>query len=503
MPLIATHQLTEGSVTPHDDQIYNALDCCVTFEVWEELQTLFNTPPVTYDFERALQAPALEMMLRGFRIDKFERDRAVSALLKDRTRLEFILERYAEAILPSPLDKKIKGRWINPNSREQLLTLFYSHMGIKPIETSIKGVRQARMNRETLEKLEMYFHAKPVVSVILGIREINSQLAVLTQGVDPDGRIRTSINVGATETGRFSSSKSTTGSGGNMFNITERLRRSFVSDPGWKLVGVDLEQAESREVGFICGKLFNDWSYLDACEAGDLHTTVASMVWPDLPWSVDKVANRQIADQLFYRDYSYRYMAKRGGHGSNYMLTPFTASRHLKCPLKLMQSFQERYMAAFPCIPQWHHWVAEQVQTVHQLTTIFDRQRHFFGRPDDPATLREAVAHEPQSTTADRLNVGLLRIWTQLKGRVQVLLQLYDAIYLQIREDDDEEEIMHILLELIDVPLEHNGRKFTVPGEYKSGWNWSDYNAKTNPDGLKKWKGPDDRKRTALLDRIM
>lgn len=500
MTVIATHQLPEGYAGPDASQIYNALDCAVTFEVWEEIQSLFNAPPTTYTFERALQAPALEMMLRGFRVDQLEREKALVELRAKRAHLESRLQKMAEAVLEKPLDKS--GRWVNPNSGDQLRALFYERMNIKPIESSIKGVRQARMDRETLEKLEVYFHPRPIIACILALRDNTSQTNVLTQGIDPDGRIRTSINVGATETGRFSSSKSVTGSGGNMFNITAELRSSFVADPGYKLVGIDLEQAESREVGFICGKLFNDWSYLDACEAGDLHTAVAQMVWPELGWTGELAADRAIADRPFYRQHSYRQTAKRGGHAGNYLVTPWTASRNLKCPIALMEMFLTRYMTRFACIPQWHRWVAEQLQTTHEITTVFGRSRHFFGRPNDDATLREAVAYEPQSATADRLNVGLMRIWTQLGSRVQVLLQLYDAIYLQIREDDDEEELVHILLDLLDVPIEHNGRRFTVPGEYKSGWNWADYSS-TNPEGLKKWKGPDPRKRASFLDRVM
>ena len=275
----------------------------------------------------------------------------------------------------------------------------------------------------------------------------------------------------------------------------------FVADPGYKLCGIDLEQAESREVGWICGTQFGEWSYLDACEAGDLHTYVATMVWPDLGWTGNLSKDKALAETPYYRHHTYRYMAKRLGHASNYLTTPFTASRHIKCPVKLCSEFQTRYYGSFSGIPKWHQWVGTQLQTTQQLTTVFGRQRHFFGRPNDDATLREAVAYQPQSSTADRLNIGLMRLWSHFGNRIQVLLQLYDAIYFQFREDDNEQELISEALRLIDVPLEHQGRIFTVPGEAKVGWNWSSWSP-DNPDGLKKLKGPDSRKRTALLDRI-
>ncbi len=810
--LIATHQLISLD-HQNADQVYNALDCAVTFEVWEQLQKNFNESPMIYNFERALQAPALEIMMRGFKIDQLERDRAIKALRAEHSRLESILHRYATAIW---------GKGVNARSGPQLKDLFYNHMKLPEVWTSIKGVKDLRMNRETLEKIEVYFHARPIVACVLGIRELEKKLQVLESEVDPDGRMRTSINVGATETGRFSSSKSTTGTGcvlpttevltkygwdqiqyiqegteiaqwsldgkiefvpckmfktefegsmlqmkteqvqqtltpghrvvfqdfsmtkwivesaqiasgrsqialplggfyrsgkldypkyvamlmadfektpwqwrgsfkknrkkerflqlaeefnlnwhelktdredyrrfavkttedypkkwgswildltyesacglleearhwdstdmalqkanvgpsftfftadkeqatwfatlahicgksasirmceqsaeswsttvmwhvhvkerkharvykkhwtpvpytgtvycpqvpssywlmrennyisvtgnTNMFNISEKMRRMFIADPGWKLAAIDAEQAESREVGWICWKLFGDSNYLDACEAGDLHTATCRLVWPNRAWTGDSKKDRLMAEEIFYRHYSYRDMSKRGGHGTNYFGQPFQIARQLKVPPKLVEDFQDKYFTAYPGITKWHRWVAEQLQTTQQITTSFGRDRHFFGRPNDDATLREAIAYEPQSCTADRVNIGLLRIWEQMGKRVQVLLQLYDAVYFQYREDDNEAEVLNQALALMDVPLWHNGRKFTVPGEVKVGWNWASAVTQAdvdlaikrgqkppalNLDGLKKWKGSDDRRRTSLLDRIM
>ena len=54
-------------------QIYNALDCCLTFEIHDSLKRLTNAEPIAYSFARAMQAPALEMMLRGFKVDGLAR----------------------------------------------------------------------------------------------------------------------------------------------------------------------------------------------------------------------------------------------------------------------------------------------------------------------------------------------------------------------------------------------------------------------------------------------
>lgn len=318
--------------------------------------------------------------------------------------------------------------------------------------------------------------------------------------------------------GRFSTSASVFHYGGNIQNLTrdddvagwkpgERipvsLRRMFESDYGYKLGGVDLEQAESREVGWLHGTLFDEWGYLDSCEAGDLHTTTCKLIWTRLPWPGDPKGDRALADQKFYRHFSYRDMSKRGGHGSSYMGTPFTMARHLKVPTKMMEDFQRAFFSAYPGFPLWHQWVAQQVQTEHMLVTPLGRQRHFFGRPEDPATIREAVAYSPQSSTADRMNLGMWRVWKHMHGRVELLAQVHDAIYFQFRDGEDEASILQEVLHHIQsIELRHKGRVFTVPGEAKTGWNWGAYHPKLNPGGLRKFKGSDDRKRPTLAEYI-
>jgi DNA polymerase I-like protein with 3'-5' exonuclease and polymerase domains len=122
-------------------------------------------------------------------------------------------------------------------------------------------------------------------SHILALRDIAKKIGVLKTSIDPDGRMRTSYNIAGTTTGRFSSSLSDFGTGGNLQNLEERLRRPFVADPGMKFAYIDLEQAESRLVGAIEWNLFGDGRYLDACESGDLHTSVCRLAWTELPWT--------------------------------------------------------------------------------------------------------------------------------------------------------------------------------------------------------------------------
>src|SRR5262249_22730307 len=156
-----------------------------------------NALPPIYNFERAIQAPYLDMMLRGFRIDQISRDRAAADL---RAKIEVIdqkLQLYAGAVWDRPL---------NPRSPKQLKDFFYSSMRLPEVWLNQKGERKLSTNREALEKLETYLHARPIISCILGIRDLSRQLQVLETDIDADGRFRTSYNIAGTETGRPSSS---------------------------------------------------------------------------------------------------------------------------------------------------------------------------------------------------------------------------------------------------------------------------------------------------------
>ena len=73
--------------------------------------------------------------------------------------------------------------------------------------------------------------------------------------------------------------------------------------------------------------------------------------------------------------------------------------------------------------------------------------------------------------------------------------------------EEIEDEIIPDLLKqhTIEIPLA-KGRTLAIPYDCKTGWNKGNYDAKTNPDGLKDYEGGDQRKRSpqvSLLDRIV
>lgn len=496
--------------------IYNALDCCVTHEIFSaQEKNLDAIARNTEEFSLSLMAPVMEMQLRGVRIDEAARRESLDSYRRDHSRVQQNLIRIVEQGIGFP--------GFNYRSNKQLLTLFYSVLGLKPIKgRSASGAYVPVANRDALEKLQSNWIAVPLCKSILTLRELDKKINFLETPRDDDGRLRSSYNIAGTNTGRLSSSENDFGTGTNQQNIERKLRKVFIPDDGYKFCNVDLEQADARNVGAICWETFVEshgeafaGSYLDACESGDLHTTVCRMAWRDLSWG--EASNyRSVADGVAYRDMSYRDLAKRLGHGTNYYGTPRTMGHHTKVATNVISLFQERYFAAFPVLGRADHakpkWNGESYEygNWHQyvryclehhgyiLTPIFNRRRFFYGRPDDDATLREAIAYAPQSMTADEINTVMLALWRRFPW-LQILNQVHDSILFQYPEERESElpGVLAELQRLLTFKLK-KGREFCVPLEAKVGWNWAD-SAEDNPSGLVKWRGSDTRKRPKVI----
>lgn len=475
MPVIAAHELTIEQFKALGilkDPAYNGFDNCVEFQVDEARQSLRRNDNLIYDFERAMQGPALEMMLRGFKVNVFAREKAIADTHRRADDVERILKAIVSAVIGG-YNPKLAG------SPKQLVNLFYDVMKIKPITRSVNGEIKYPMDRETLERLEQRDeYVSPIINAILFLRDLRKTSQVLETEIDEDWRWRCSYNIGGTVTGRWSSSKSPLGTGNNFQNINEELRRIFIPDEGMKLYGIDKAQSEAHDVGWFCGTVLGDWSYLDACQSGDLHTYVTRLLYPEWDWTGDPKLDRAIANRRFYRLFTYRDASKRLAHASNYYGKPAEISRQTRIPIELVTEFQRRYFAAFPCIPRMHNWIIQHVQRHRYLVNSFGRRRDFFDRPESHETVKSAIAYMFQSATGDCLNLGLWRIWRHMRRKVQVLSQLHDAVYFQAeipKSEDAERELLSEAINLVEVTQTHppTGRKMRIRGEAVGGWNWA------------------------------
>ena len=539
MRIFNTSELSEDVMRDlNEDEaswIYNGLDVCVTSEIYDNLmQTIDADDPVvgqTYRNALNKMAPIMEMSMRGTLINEEARQKTIKEFEARLADLDEKFQRLYMGVcqIDTPMN------WRSPL---QLKNLFYGFLQLpERKKRNAKGQYVAAVDVEALEYFSAnYRFAAPFARFVLLLRDVHKSLGFLKTQIDRDQRMRTNYNITGTNTGRLASSMNEFGTGTNLQNVNRKLRYPFVADPKMYMFNIDLEQADGRNVGAICWNLFLDmpreeiyqlakddprlaryvkddqWigpvgrelagAYLDACEGGDLHTTVCHMVWPDLGWPEDEAAWKSYCDGIIaHGQDSHRQLSKKGGHGTNYYGTPRTMAKHLYMPVKLIANFQDEYFGAFPAIPLWHNYTIREILNYGCVTTPFGRRRFFFGRAKDASTHRKAIAYAPQSMTGEQIDRGLSQVWKALP-QVQLLNQVHDSILLQFpwRQID---VLPEKILDVMQVRLTlKGGREFVVPLDAAGGWNWGYENAKLNPYGLKGWKGAEKRNPPSFKTRL-
>lgn len=197
-------------------------------------------------------------------------------------------------------------------------------------------------------------------------------------------------------------------------------------------------------------------------------------------------------------------MCKKLGHGSNYGGKPSTLSQETQLPIGVVQQFQPKYFTAFPAHQRWQEWVDGEIRQRGFLISLIGRKRWFFKRRNDPSTLREAIAYDPQGSLADIVNTAMVNIWRE--NIVIIVKQDHDALTFMYPENIEDKIIPQIMPRLI-VPIElRGGRQLRIPYDCQVGWNLGKYHPEKNPDGLRDYEGHDERKRTpkvGVLDSIL
>lgn len=495
-------------------QVYNGLDCCLTYEIWEssylDMESVQHSEQakLIYSFERGMQAPSFVMSRRGVLVDQMWRGIVRTELENELEGHDYRFQRLAQAVWGKPYeDRNKKGSKregtlttysLNYSSPDQLKNFFYEALEVPPRYTFDKGEMRITTNREALEWIdENSKYGGVFARYIIRMRDLSKKIGVLKKRISPDGRMRCSYNVAGTETGRWSSSEDPFGDGDNLQNWTKKMRRCVVADPGYKLFSIDYSQAESFVVGGCAFRDGRDKAYLDVCRSGDLHTSVCREVWPNLPWTGDLEKDREIAEQPFYFALSYRDTEKRFGHGTNYIGGARHLAKTTRTDLDAVAMFQLRYFKRFPGIKSYHNMQIGRIQLSRSVQTALGRFRTFFGHPADAGTHRKGVAFEPQSTVGDMLNLALWRVWWELdewgpnKGPLQLLLQVHDNIVFQLPESlghDGQRRIVERVLELLRIELHYGAEVVVVPADVECGWNWAPKKVdKANVDGLISW----------------
>lgn len=446
---------------------YNALDCMVTREIRDiqERELVSYSTLHVLKHEMGLVAPLMAATATGIRVDVDARGRLLLAVEREIADLQRQLDSAA-------------GGSINVKSPKQVAALLYNKLGLPAKHKRGSGAETT--DAAALTKLAEK-HPHPVLSIILGIRERRDIVErYLSTPLDADGRMRCSFDITGTRTGRLSSRASIFGSGTNLQNQPEVIRRVFIADPGKVFVSSDFSQAEARVVAYYAGEeqlisLFSD-------PDRDVHKENASRIF-NIP--IGSIT------------YDQRYLAKRIIHASNYgmqadkfvqVVNGDAADSYghkgtgITITLSEATRLLELYHLLYPGIRQ-RFWkdVERDLRATRTLDTPFGRKRTFFGRWSDKL-LMEAYAYKPQSCVGDLCCKAMAMVHRRLPAGAALLLNVHDSILVQC-DPGDVEAVTGIMQECMTIPITIGDRTFTIPTDTVVGSNWGK-RTEDNPQGL-------------------
>ncbi len=328
---------------------------------------------------------------------------------------------------------EMAGRPFNINSTQQLAEVLFNglHLPTRGLPKTKTG--HYSTNAEVLERLR---GAHPIVELILRHRELSklksTYVDALPQLVNPQtGRVHTSYNQTGTVTGRLSSSNP------NLQNIpirTEegrRVRRAFIAQPGWKLIGADYSQIELRVMAHVSG----DEGLLEAFTRGeDIHTSTAAAIFDVSPAEVTGEMRRQ---------------AKAVNFGLIYGQGVYGLAAQLGISNAAAEAFIQRYFQRFPKVRETMERLEREAVERGYVTTLLGRRRYFPelapGAHTPPqqrqAALRMAINTPIQGTAADIIKLAMVRLHRYLHAAqlaTRIILQVHDELVLEAPEAEVE-----------------------------------------------------------------
>ena len=361
------------------------------------------------------------------------------------------------------------GTEFNINSPKQLGEVLFDALGLKPKHQKKTAGGQRSTKESELEKLK---DDHPIINDLLRYRELQKLVSTyadtLPTQVSGDGRIRTTFLQTGTTTGRMGSKDP------NLQNIPVRteesraIRRGFVAEEGFTMVGIDYSQIELR----IAAILSQDQKLIDIFSAGeDVHTGVAIRVFGVKAGEVTSEMRRKAKVINFGILYGMGVNALRANLGDD-------------TPREEAQEFLNAYFNTFTRLAEYLE-ETKQFARDHGFTkTLFGRQRHFPGIRSNAPFIRAqaermAINAPIQGTAADIMRVAMNKVFAYLEkanklSDVRILLQVHDELVFEIKNELLETEIPKLVELMESVLVGYETYNVPIKVDVAVGPNWAD-----------------------------
>ncbi len=364
---------------------------------------------------------------------------------------------------------KQAGVEFNINSPKQLGEVLFDKLGLKPKNQKKTAGGQRSTKESELEKLS---EEHEIIPTILRYRELQKLVSTyadtLPEQVSEDGRIRTTFLQTGTTTGRMGSKDP------NLQNIPVRtkesiaIRRAFVADTGYTMVGIDYSQIELR----IAAIMAQDSKLIDIFNRGeDVHTGVAVRVFGVKAEEVTSEMRRKAKVINFGILYGMGVNALRSNLGEG-------ISR------EEAQQFLNAYFNTFTRLAEYLEETKQTARDLGYTETLFGRRRHFPGIRSHAPFIRAqaermAINAPIQGTAADVIRVAMNEVYAYLKrenklSEVKILLQVHDELVFEIKNELLENEIPKLVALMEGVLKGRETYGVPIKVDVATGPNWAD-----------------------------
>ncbi len=449
-------EISFSEVDVNEAMKYACEDADFTFRLWKLFKKklaekkLFS---VYQNIEKPLINVVAEMEKNGILVD----EEGLTFLEKD---FQGQLNKLQNEIL---LISKVD---FNINSTKQLGNILFEHLKLPGAKKNKSGTYST--DSEVLERLAQ--EGFEIAKYIIEWRELsklkNTYTSNLISSINPKTeRIHTTYQMTGAQTGRISSSDP------NIQNIPiktengKKIRKTFISKKGTKLVCFDYSQIELRLLAEIAGINKLKEAFLDNI---DVHKLTASQV---LNIPIDKVTSDQ------------RRNAKTINFGIIYGLSAFGLSRQLGISRTFAKEYIENYFKQYPGINDYMDKMKKFLDKNGYVETLFGRRINLNDyQSKNPMirnyAFRQAINAPIQGTAADIIKRAMINFFRvkdkEIFNSTKLLLQVHDELVFEIGNQNLEQVIIEIkkIMEKAHLPVVELHTPISV--SVGSGKNWEE-----------------------------
>jgi DNA polymerase-1 len=251
------------------------------------------------------------------------------------------------------------------------------------------------------------------------------------------------------------------------YEIESRVREIYVPEKGCEFVYFDLSQSEMRAAAYLSG----DQNFIRSCEAKDVHTANALILFPEYREVLERDPKGEGAE--------LRSVTKSSGFAILYGAVASTVLGRLRAlgfnvELAQVEAMLESIHRQYARYGEFRQENLAKCREVGFLrTALIGRLRWFGFFPEE----NEVFNYPIQSFIADIMNIRLIELRPRLPKSARPVFQGHDSLCIEVKSGRDAERVEELVkeqwAESIHVPT--SNLSFVMPIDFKRGERLSDF----------------------------